>query len=141
MDFDFLESQINQLPKGEEAKLRRGKRGEGFWKIAAKADVSRHEERRLELLCYAIAQLGRGDDDLSFGAALHEAGYSKTRLNRLLDTREPEVECRKAIDFLAAQGQGASWQQLDDYLRYKNDRARDSIARSYYSAKYNDESE
>lgn len=138
MDFDWLETKIDRLPKGEEAKLRRGKRGEGFWKIAAKADVSRREEGRLELLCYAIARLGQGSE--RFGAALHEAGYSKTRLNRLLDTREPEVECRKAIDFLAAQGQTADWQELEDYLRYKNDRARESIARSYYSAKYDDES-
>ena len=139
MDLNWLDDQVGRLPKGERAKLRRNQRGEGFWKIAARADVEPHEEPRLELLCYAVAQLGQGQQD--FGAALYEADYSKTRLNRLLQAKDPETEGRKAINFLAAQDKSADWTELTDLLRYRNDRARESIARSYYFAQHKDEDE
>jgi len=139
MDLNWLDDQIGSLPEGEHAKLRRNQRGEGFWKIAARADAEPHQEPKLKLLCYAVALLGQGSQD--FGAALYEADYSKTRLNRLLETKDPETEGRKAINFLAAQEKSADWKELKDLLHYQNDRARESIARSYYFAQYKDEDE
>lgn len=139
MNLEMAESQIESLPKRDRVRLRRGRRSAGFWRILAdqELDVPPSQEPRYELVLRAIALLGQGSMD--YGAALYEANYSQLRLERLLEAEDLLDEARKTILFLDAQEVTPDWRQLYDYLTYQNDRARRSIARSYFYRKHEDD--
>lgn len=144
MNLKAAESQIQSLPKRDRVRLRRGHRSAGLWRIMAEqgldAESHKYEEERYELLLQAIALLGQGSTD--YGQALYEANYSQLRLERLLEAEDIFDEARKTVRFLHAQTGSASWapdwSQLNDYLKYQNDRARRAIARSFFYTKYSD---
>lgn len=148
MNLNRAASQIESLPKRERVRLRRGRQSAGLWRILAEQeiDASPRDEERYELVLRAIALLGQNDPDtdghLPYGRALFEANYSQLRLERLLEAEDLFDEARKTILFLDAQSdalrQSPDWTQLNDYLKYRNDRARRAIARSYFYAKYDD---
>lgn len=150
MNLSQAESQIKSLPKREQVRLRRGRQSAGLWRILAEQelDANSRDEERYELILRAIALLGQNENDpqteghLSYGRALFEANYSQLRLERLLEAEDLFDEARKTILFLDAQSdalrQPPDWAQLNDYLKYQNDRARRAIARSYFYAKYED---
>jgi hypothetical protein len=81
---------------------------------------------------------------MEYGRALYEANYSQLRLERLLEAEDVLDEAEKTVRFLDSQsdmlGQAPNWSQLNDYLQYRNDRARRAIARSYFLSKHNDQS-
>jgi len=148
MNLKLAESQIESMPKRERVRLRRGRQSAGLWRILAeqKLDASPRDEERYELVLRAIALLGQNDPETEghfpYGRALFEANYSQLRLERLLEAEDLFDEARKTILFLDAQSdalrQSPDWTQLNDYLKYQNDRARRDIARSYFYAKYED---
>jgi hypothetical protein len=144
MNLKTAESQIQSLPKRDRVRLRRGRRSAGLWRIMAEQGLDpeshKYEEERYELLLQAIALLGQGSMD--YGRALYETNYSQLRLERLLEAEDIFDEARKTVRFLHAQAESASWKpdwtQLNDYLKYQNEEARRAIARSFFTAKYND---
>lgn len=142
MNLNRAASQIDRLPKRERIRLRRGRRSAGLWRILAEQelDPNPRDEERYELMLRAIALMGQGSMD--YGRALFEANYSQLRLERLLEAEDMFDEAEKTIRFLDAQsdalGQPPDWSQLNDYLKYQNDRPRRAIARSYFLSKYSD---
>jgi hypothetical protein len=142
MNLSQAASQLDSLPKRERVRLRRGRRSAGLWRILAEQelDPDPRDEERYELMLRAIALMGQGPMD--YGRALFEANYSQLRLERLLEAEDLFDEAEKTIRFLDAQsdalGRPPDWSQLNDYLKYQNDRARRAIARSYFLSKYSD---
>lgn len=146
MNLKAAESQIESLPKRERVRLRRGRRSAGLWRILAEQelDASSRDEERYELVLRAIALLGQGDPDAEhtpdYGEALYKANYSQLRLERLLEAEDIFDEAQKTVRFLHAQAdalpQSPDWTQLNDYLKYQNEKARRKIARSYFYAKF-----
>jgi hypothetical protein len=140
MNLYKAQKQVKALPKGETAKLRRGRLTSGFWRIVAEQGLptGKSNERRYELILRGIALLGQGD--LNYGRALFEANYSQLRAERLLETEDRFDEARKTIFFLDSQSGALSaepdWSELNRFLK-GTDGSRRAIARSYFLAKHN----
>lgn len=143
LDLSYAEEQLGRLPKKERVRLRRGRLSGGLWRILVEQnlDPSPDREQVYQLLLRAVALCGQGSNEQgsdNFGAVLQTAGYSQVRLERLLEAQDLLDEARKAILFLEAKGVAPDWSQLQNYLIYQNDRARRSIARSYFRSQYSD---
>lgn len=121
-----------------------------FWQLATRLDlfdvrrpeIPPEEEAAWRAILAGLAYLGEFHDaKTTFGSALRRAGYSETRLDRLLTATGStlEVEIVGAARFLASKRQRADWSGAAALVlgefRGRADDVRRKIARSFFETR------
>ncbi len=150
----------DNFPRGDRAGLRRMDPDKPdpavFWRLLAEGGLLDHGETvesKWALVLHGIALMtptnaGNGaarsahDGYMPVGRALFSNGYSETRLNRLLTSREAMLRTLLARMFrtLASGGASFNWREMSQFIlsdghdEEEAERARRRIARAYYQA-------
>ena len=138
----------NLIGPGERAELRRldvaHPHSPAFWKVMSiwvESSQTPESETRWAIVLSGFARMGlqlnkRG---VRLGQALYNAGYSESRLLKLLRAKGPTFAdtVRRLCSFLAAKAEPVDWVDLARFIltadEQKADEVRRHIARDYYA--------